>query len=91
MNHQKDTSLGAIMVDVLFMVDGLLGVYLDFFHEISRLACINHAYLASYKTFWPALFRARAVKFKFEGNYRAVHDFLKLAVENDTKSTCASC
>ena len=51
MNHQKDTSLRAIMVDVLFMVDGLLGAYLDFFHEISRLACINHAYLASYKTF----------------------------------------
>lgn len=63
-------------------VDGLLGAHLDF-SELARLARINRSCLAGYQTFWPELFRARALTLKRDGRSGAVRDFLEHAVAND--------
>jgi len=63
-------------------VDGLLGAHLDF-SELARLARLNRSCLAGYQTFWPELFRARALTLKRDGRSDAVRDFLEHAVAND--------
>ena len=63
-------------------VDGLLGAHLDF-AALSRLARVNRSCLAGYQTFWPELFRARALKLKRDGRRDTVRDFLEHAVAND--------
>jgi hypothetical protein len=63
-------------------VDGLLGAHLDF-AALSRLARVNRSCLAGYQTFWPELFRARALTLKRDGRSDAVRDFLEHAVAND--------